>query len=256
MKPWTKKFFIKEGKYWLYLMNGHWKYAPMQVKQITKILKRFGIKKGKILELACGNGRICTNLAKKRFEVSGIVMSPEYINDAKKKVLKKRVKVHYICGDIRYLGKYIKSKFDVILSIATSIGCYSKKTDQKIFKAIASLLKRNGIFLILNTMSREWLSSHFCATEWDDTERYIILHKPDYDRFHSIIRDNWRFYRKEGNNLIFEIELPIRLKIYSQNELTEMAENAGLKLIKAFDSLLTLAPIRPDSNIHMVVIKE
>lgn len=252
---WPDDFFIKNSNYWLYLMNQNWRYAPMQVRRIVKILKEFGINKGKVLELCCGNGRICVYLAKKGFNVTGIDISPQYIKDAETKAKRHKVKVHYICGDVRYLNKFIKEKFDVILSIWTSIGFYTKEADQKIIKMVANLLKRNGIFLVLQTMSREWILNHFCPAIWEEAGKYIILHKPDYDRFHSILSVNWRFYRKKSENLIFETELPVRLKIYSQHELTEMAENAGLKFVKAYDSIYTFQPARPDSNINMVFRK-
>lgn len=255
MPHWTKKFFIEEGNRWLFLMNQHWKYAPRQAKQIIKILKGLGLKKGKILELACGNGRICTNLAKRGFKVTGVDISPAYINDAIIKAKKNKVKVNYICGDIRYINKYIRGKFDVVISIFTAIGYYGKKTDEKIFKQSARLLRKKGIFMILNTMSREWLLSHFCSSLYDDAGRYIILHKPEYDKYHSIMHERWRFYRKDGNDFKFEAELPINLKIYSQCDLVEMAEKAGLKFAKAYDLLNTLELAKPDSRINMVFQK-
>jgi 2-polyprenyl-3-methyl-5-hydroxy-6-metoxy-1,4-benzoquinol methylase len=84
MPHWTKKFFIDEEKYWRYLMDKGWESAPAQAGSIVKILKKYGIKRGRILELCCGNGRISTNLAKKGFKATGIDLSPAYIEDAKK----------------------------------------------------------------------------------------------------------------------------------------------------------------------------
>ncbi len=254
-KNWTYEFFIKGGKYFFPILNERWKYAQVEVKQILKILREFGIKKGKILEIACGNGRICTYLAKSGFEVYGIDFNPDYIKDAQMKAQKRNVKVNFICGDMRNLKDYIKEEFDVIINIFTSIGFYDKKTEQKIFKDVASLLKKNGIFLILDTISREWILNHFCTAIWHETGEYIILEKPLYDSFHSIMNNNWQVYRKEGKDLKLEAILPLELKIYSQNELTEMAEKAGLRLIKAYDTLMNLLPVRNDSRINMVFQK-
>ncbi|MEO0205049.1 MAG: class I SAM-dependent methyltransferase [candidate division WOR-3 bacterium] len=92
LSHWTKDFFVKESKYWLYLMNQRWQHAKIEAKQIAKILKQFGIQNGKILEIACGNGRICTNLAKQGFDVSGIDLSQDYIDDARIKATKKSLK--------------------------------------------------------------------------------------------------------------------------------------------------------------------
>ncbi|MEO0094854.1 MAG: class I SAM-dependent methyltransferase [candidate division WOR-3 bacterium] len=136
-------------------MDQNWQYAKAETKQILKIFKEFGIKKGKVLELCCGNGRICVHLAKKGFNVTRIDFSPDYIKDADAKAKEYKVKVHYVCDDIRRLNKIIEEKFDIILSIWTSIGFYTRKVDQKIIKMAANLLKKNGLFLILRIMSQE-----------------------------------------------------------------------------------------------------
>ncbi len=65
---------------------------------------------------------------------------------------------------------------------------------------------------------------------WNDTDKYVILHKPHYDRFHSILTDNYEIYRKEGKDLKLETISPPQLKIYSQNELTEMVEKKDYNL--------------------------
>ncbi|MEO0105758.1 MAG: hypothetical protein ABIL46_00325 [candidate division WOR-3 bacterium] len=94
--------------------------------------------------------------------------------------------------------------------------------------------------------------NHFCPAIWEDVGKYIILQKPEYDHFHSKLNVNWKFYRKESKNLIFEIELPLKLRLYTQHELTEMAENAGRKFVRAYDSISTFEPTYPDININMV----
>ncbi|MEO0184873.1 MAG: hypothetical protein ABIL22_00015 [candidate division WOR-3 bacterium] len=71
-----------------------------------------------------------------------------------------------------------------------------------------------------------------------------------------MLSEKWQFYKKQARNLKFKIALPLRLKIFSQSEVVEMAENAGLKFLKAYDCLHTLAPIRADSSINMVFQKK
>ncbi len=86
MKHWTEELFIKKGKLWLEVMNHLWGTGKRDANNIVKMLKEHGIKKGKILKIGCGNGRICIPLAKKGFDVTGIDISPLYIEDAAKKI--------------------------------------------------------------------------------------------------------------------------------------------------------------------------
>jgi len=239
----------------LHIMNQMKERGKKNAQAIVKILKKMGIVKGKILELGCGNGRVSIPLAKRGFSVTGVDISPLYIQDAIKRADGAKVEVNFIQGDIREIDKIIKGNFDVALSIWTSIGYYDKKTDEMIFKRVAKLLKKNGVFLILNTISREFLMQHYCPTLYEKTEKFIILHEPSFDKFRSIHKDKWIFYKREGRDLKYINEFELNLRIYSFHELVEMVEKAGFKFIEAYDSINTLEPARFDSSINMIFKK-
>jgi len=114
MKHWTQELFIEKSKLWLEVMNHLWDTGKRDTKNILKMLKEHGVKSGKVLEIGCGNGRICIPLAKKGFDVTGIDISPIYIEDAKKKARKHKVKAKFIIGDMRNLPRiFKKEKFDI-----------------------------------------------------------------------------------------------------------------------------------------------
>lgn len=252
MAHWTEKFFIARDQYWLYVMNRAWKYAPLKARMIVRLLKKMGIAKGRILELGCGNGRISTNLAKRGFDVTGIDLSPVYIEDAKKRARQAGVNAAYVCGDIRRLDRLVRGKFDAVYSIWTAIGYYDRRTDERIFAMAGRRLRKGGIFMVLDTMSREWLLNHYCPAIYEDVGDYLIIHRGKFDRSHSRNFEHWNYYRKQGRDLIFEAELDTDLRIYAHHEITEMAERAGMKFETAFDNLALFDPVRPDSRINMV----
>ena len=254
MKHWTDKFFVKNPDFWLHFLDRGWKRNRLTVSALTKILKKHGITRGRFLEIACGNGRICIPMAKKGFEVTGIDIGAEYISDAKKRALRNHVEVDLMCGDMRRLSRIVRGKYDVVLSVWTSIGYYDKRTDEKLFKSVARLMKKKGLFLILNTMSQEYLANHYCAGLYNETPRFVVLHKDNtFDRFHSINKETWVFYKKEGRDLKYVDEFPLSLRIYSLAEIVEMAESAGMEFVEAYHNLRTLTPARPDSTINIVL---
>jgi len=257
VQHWTKEFFIDKDKLWLQFLNVRWKYGARDARAITKILKKYGIYRGTILELGCGNGRISINLAKMGFKVTGIDISSLCLSDAIKRAKKKKIKnVQFIPGDMRNLDTAIRRKYDVVISIWTSIGFYSKQTDERIFRNISKSLKKKGIFMILSTMSREFLLQHFCPTAYEDTGNFVVMFKHHFDTFHSTVENKWIFYKKRNKDLTYIDEIDFKFRIYSMHEMVEMAENVELEFVEAYDSLRTLKPAKSDSHINMVFRKK
>jgi SAM-dependent methyltransferase len=257
MDHWTEKFFLKKPELWLHFLDRGWRHSGIAVRGILKILKRHGVEHGKLLEIACGNGRICIPIAKKGYDVIGVDISALYIEDAKRHAIKNKVKVRFIRGDMRKLDRLVRGRFDAILSIWTSIGYHDKKTDEKLFRMVARHLRRNGLFLIFNTMSQEYLLNHYCGSMFNETDKYLVLHKDNrFDRYQSINEEKWVFYEKTGKDLKYVDELELKLRIYSLSEIVEMAEDSGLRFVEAYDNLKNLLPAGSDSVINIVLRKK
>lgn len=256
MSHWTENFFIKKPELWKHFLDRGWKRSRITTRAILRILKKHGITKGKFLEVGCGNGRICIPVARTGFDVTGVDIGALYIEDARKRAIKNKVKANFICGDMRRLNQLVRGKYDTVLSVWTSIGYYGKRVDERLFKTVAQLLKRKGLFLILNTMSQEYLVNHYCTSLFNETNKYLVLHKDNrFDRYHSINTEKWVFYEKTGKDLKYVDELELNLRIYSLAEIIEMAEAAGLEFVEAYDNLRDLTPARSDSVINTVFRK-
>jgi len=256
MKHWTEKFFVRQPQLWLHFLDRGWKQNRITVQAITKILRKHGIIKGRLLEIASGNGRICIPMAKKGYSVTGIDVGSLYIDDARKRAAKNRVKVDFTCGDMRRLDRLVRGKFDVVLSVWTSIGYYDKRTDERLFRTVARHMKKGALFLVVNTMSQEYLLQHYCTNMFNETDKYVVLHSGNaFDHFHSIDNEKWVFYEKKGKDLRYIDEFTMNLRIYSLAEIVEMAEKARLTFVDAYDSLATLHPAKPDSRLNVVFRK-
>jgi len=140
-------------------------------------------------------------------------------------------------------------------NVWTSIGFYDKKTDEKIFKDVYKILKDKGLFLILNCASKEMFLYNFCPLYFQETSRYIILNKPDFDFLRSILTEKWIFYEKKDKDLKYTDEFEIKLRIYSHQELIEIVEKAGFKFLKAYRSIGSIEPANKFSPINFVFKK-
>lgn len=106
-----------------------------------------------LLDLACGKGRHSIYLADKGYYVTGIDISENSINEAKRS---EKENLHFFIQDMRtpFHGK----KFDAVFNLFTSFGYFENETDDlKIISAIHDELNESGIFVIdfLNSVKTE-----------------------------------------------------------------------------------------------------
>lgn len=138
-----------------------WAEAPDVADYVCKIA---GLKKGsKVLDAACGIGRISIELAERGLEVTGVDITSSVLEAAKDMAESQKLKIDFIQQDLRDFCR--KDYFDCAINLYTSFGyCDSKEDDYKILKNIALSLKKDGIF-IMECVSRETAIMYFTKGE-------------------------------------------------------------------------------------------
>ena len=243
-----------------------WNRAERDVDSLVRLFKKYGISKSsRILEIGCGNGRILINLAKKGFKnLSGIDISPAFIEDAKRKMSIHNVSdINFYIGDVRTLDKLFKEdEFDVILSVWTSIlGYYDSKTDKEILYKCWKIASEDGYLMFVNTANRDFITnlrSLGCRGPfYSDYGDFAIIEETNFDYVSSHTNTRWLFYEKlEDGSLKFIDKVEIKLRLYSIHEVIEMAESVGWSFIDAFRSLDMLDTFLPTlSPLNMVFKK-
>lgn len=99
-------------------------------------------KNSKILDAACGKGRHSIEIEKLGYNVTGIDLSKNSINEAKKY---ENINLKFLIHDISIP---LKSKFDAVFNLFTSFGYHNKKKDLDVLNAIEKNLKNDGIGVI------------------------------------------------------------------------------------------------------------
>ena len=125
----------------------HDKKYDKETRFLIRIFKQFGLKNTKkILDLACGTGTHSIELAKKKFEISGIDFSQTAINLANRKINNPKLKVVFTQDDMRTFC--IPDKFDACISMFGGMCYLTNKTSLvKTLKNIANHLKPGGLFI-------------------------------------------------------------------------------------------------------------
>ena len=109
----------------------------------------------KVLDLACGKGRHSITLNELGFDVLGIDLSSNSIEEAKQF---ENETLHFDVCDMR--NSFTKDRFDIVFNLFTSFGYFDNKSDnEKVIVAVQEMLKNDGILVIDFMNSRRVINS-------------------------------------------------------------------------------------------------
>ena len=228
MKEW-----FKDEEMWMilepFLFNE--KRIAAASDEVEAILNLTGVNDGKVLDLCCGIGRHSIQLAKTGFSVTGVDITPVYLEKAKMTALKEKVKVEWILQDAR---KFIKTNYyDLIINMYTSFG-YSddQSEDLEMLSNIFSSLKTKGVF-VMELMGKEIIAKMYRNTISETLpDGTLLVQKHHITDSWGRIRNHWILIR---NNDIKHMHLDHWL--YSGYELKRHLEDTGFKNVRLFGDL-------------------
>jgi ubiquinone/menaquinone biosynthesis C-methylase UbiE len=101
------------------------------------------VKGKKILEIGCGGGQNSIAFAKQGAIATGLDLSEEQLEFAKKLAERERVNVEFIKGDMADMKGIESNNFDIVYTACAV--CYAPI--EKTFKEVCRVLKKNGLFI-------------------------------------------------------------------------------------------------------------
>lgn len=169
-------------------------------------------KKGKLLDLGCGNGHVSLYMAKKGYEVYGIDISETAIEWAKERAETEKINAEYFARSVIDLSFLGSDHFDIIID-ANCLHCIIGKDRKILLNEVYRVLKSGGFFFV----------STQCGITGYENLKY------DFDEESKIMTVNNIAYRYFGNpeNVIEEIK-ESRFKIMEST--IDFNENKHLKL--------------------------
>jgi len=122
------------------------KRTSSEIKFFQWVFKKYSRNVRNILDVACGNGRFSVPLAKLGFNVTGIDLTPELIEEAKNRAKLTKVHVDFRIADMTKFK--FNQKFDAVILGFDSI--LEVKTKEKILRSLKNFyrhLKNKGILI-------------------------------------------------------------------------------------------------------------
>ncbi len=245
-QPWWEAFF-EETFLHLWPSNSTLDREPSEVAGLVSLLAL--PPEGRILDLACGYGRIAVPLARRGFQVTGLDLSEPLLASARERAAQADVSVEWRRADMRDMPSEWSGEFDAIISIWNSFGYFADDHEnQRVLASAAQALKPGGRLLI-DVSNRDRVVSTYRARDWDERDGLVLLQERAFDPVRGLNRTDL-IWHEAGQRR--QVKLAVRL--YTPRELTRMVAAAGLRPV-AYYGDWTGAELTRESR-HIILIAE
>ncbi len=176
----------------------------------------------KILDLACGFGRHTNRLAALGHALTGIDLTPGFLDIARQDAEQRKVDVSYQQGDMREIA--FTAEFDRVMLLFTAFGYFSDQENLQVLVKVGKALKPGGL-LIFDTPNRDALLK--------DMRRFFVIEKDS-----NLMVDRLSFDGLTGRWINRRIiirngirkDTPYFVRLYNPSELKLLLAQAGLEL--------------------------
>ncbi|RCX18332.1 methyltransferase family protein [Anaerobacterium chartisolvens] len=218
---------------------------------IQDIFKKNEVSPSLVLDLGCGTGNFCIEMAQKGFDMIGIDISPDMLSCAREKSIKKGLdNILYLNQDMRDFELY--GTVDAIVCLMDSVNYITAKNDvKKIFKLVANYLNPEGLFIFdINSCYKlkDILGNNLYYDIGDDAA-YIWQNSYEAKKRQCIF--DLTFFIRRGE-LFEKCEEVHSQRAYSVSEIESMLSFGGLKTVSIFDSLTFNPPHSKSERIFFV----
>ncbi len=180
-----------------------------------------------ILDLACGFGRHTNRLAALGHSMTGIDLTPGFLDIARQDARERQVDVTYQQGDMRTIT--FDAEFDRVMLLFTAFGYFTDEVNQQVLANIQKALKPGGL-LMFDTPNRDsllkWMRPYI-VNEIDDN---LMIDRLSFDAITGRYF-NRRIVIRDG----VRKDKPYFVRLYNPSEIKLLLDHAGLELYHLYD---------------------
>lgn len=223
------------------------------VDYLHQILRRFNHKPTTILDLCCGTGRVSVLLAQKGYQVTGVDISPEMIEVARRKPEARKGLVDFHVQDASKL--HLGCKFDLVISLFDSLNYITDSSAlQLAFLRVYDHLRPGGLFIFDMNTELALAGGLFNQNNFGSSSRVLYDWRSTYDPNTRICRIDMNFlYRKGGAET--QTKIVHYQRAYDEREIVDMLSTAGFKVLAVYNAY-TFRPATKKSDRAFFVAKK
>ncbi len=181
-----------------------------------------------ILDLACGFGRHTNRLAALGHTMTGVDLSPGFLDIARRDALQRNVTVDYHQEDMREIT--IDNQFDRVMIVFTAFGYFSDEDNLKVLANAQRALKPGGL-LIFDTLNRDHIAKDLQPYLVYEKEGNMMVDRLSFDSLQGRYYNKRVVYRDGVRK-----DKPYFVRLYNPNELNALLIQAELELDHLYGS--------------------
>lgn len=193
---------------------------------------------GRVLDIACGYGRMSAALAEHGVEVTGLDASDALLGEARRRVDGKAHPPRFVRGDMRDLSMF--EGFDGALLWFTSFGYFNHDENRLVLAQAANCLRPGGR-LLLETRHWDGMRRRFEPTTVRSRGDDLLVERHSYDPETGV--------QSTAQTLLVgrrRLERSAAVRRYGFPELRAMCLDAGFRSVSGFDQ--NGGPLEPESE--------
>lgn len=204
---------------------------PARAEYFNEIISRFKQTNGNILlDLACGTGSICEEMARRGFDVIGVDLSKEMLGIAFEKKFDSGLPIQYLCQDMRSIDMF--GTVDITLCALDSINHLDSADDvRKVFERVHLFAEPNGLFIFdVNSIykHRQILANNTFTYE---TDNVYCIWENSLDTATDAVKMDLVFFELEENGLYSRSSDSFTEKAYSCELIETMLKECGFEIL-------------------------
>lgn len=224
--PWfADENFWRIAEPWLFAAP-FWTTAAYEADSILEITGK--PQDSRVLDLACGPGRVTLQFARRGARVTGVDLNQAYLDKARKSAERSGLDIEWVCADMREFRT--DATFDLAVCLYNSFGYFvDDHSDARVLENIHASLKPDG-HVVLDHLGREMCEHAISLDPYVETrEGLTVEHRAELREDNSILHCVWKITDgKTCDRFVTEQH------IYSAEELTGLVKNAGFDTIECF----------------------
>lgn len=203
--------------------------APAEVDQVVALA---GLRPGeRVLDMPCGVARHAVELARRGLRVTGVDLSPAYLERARAAAADAGVALELHHGDMRDFRR--AGAFDVALNLWTSFGYFEDPADDERTAANLAASLRPGGRLVMELVPKETICRTFRARDWRELPGgALLLEERRLSLDLGWISNTWRLWT--GDRWVVQ---RFGHRLYSATELRRLLLAAGFATVECFGGL-------------------
>jgi SAM-dependent methyltransferase len=203
-------------------------YRPMSPSQLGRevdfILDGLNLPRGAvILDLACGQGEICVELARRGYSVVGYDLSVYQLAMAGDNAQQAKQKINFLQGDMREMA--FEEMFDAVLCWDTSFGYFEDEKNVEVLHRIKKALKPGGRFL-LDVMNRDFAAREAPYNHWFEGDGCVCMDDMSLDWITNRLRVKRSIILDDGRSK----ELQYSTRLYTLSEIGRILHEVGFRV--------------------------